>query len=408
MEQSWQRPRALVLGSDFKALGVIRSLGRHGIRSTVVDTLPRSAWFSRYVSKRIRWHGSLGDEAFLSFLLALSKQPELDGAVLYPMQDEIVELIARNSARLAPHYRLVTPPWAVVRWACDKRLTYRMAAELGIPFPRTWYPSCEEELRSLAITFPAIIKPATSVRLQYALRLKALPANNDEELLAQYRLARDIMAADEVLIQEMIPGNGEHQYSLGAYCEHGTVLRSMTARRRRQYPIDYGLSSCFVEAVEIPPIVPLAEKLLRFMGVSGMVEVEFKYDERVQQYKLLDINLRPWGWHTLCIACGLDFPYMQYCAAAALDPGPLPAVPRYGTHWVRLLTDIPAGWQEMRAGMTTPGAYLRSLMGRTTFSVFDLRDPLPAPGDLLIALSRVMHRSKDIQRSKHSSSHTSQ
>src|SRR5947209_1045321 len=45
-------PGVIVLGSDFKALGVVRSLGRRGIPSVIIDTLPRSAWFSRYVTKR--------------------------------------------------------------------------------------------------------------------------------------------------------------------------------------------------------------------------------------------------------------------------------------------------------------------------------------------------------------------
>ena len=132
----------------------------------------------------------------------------------------------------------------------------------------------------------------------------------------------------------------------------------------------------------------LAEKLLLHMRVSGMVEVEFKYDQRDQQYKLLDINVRPWGWHTLCIACGLDFPYMQYCAVTGQEAVPLPTSPRYGQHWVRLVTDLLAGWQEIQAGITTPYAYLKSLRGKTAFSVFDWRDPLPALGDLLIASSR--------------------
>ena len=128
------------------------------------------------------------------------------------------------------------------------------------------------------------------------------------------------------------------------------------------------------------------------MKVSGMVEVEFKYDQRDQQYKLLDINVRPWGWHTLCIACGLDFPYMQYCAAIGQEQTSPPATPRYEYHWVRMLTDLPAGLQEIRAGITTPYIYLKSLYGKTAFSVLDWRDPLPALGDFLTACSRGMQQ----------------
>lgn len=384
-------PGAVVLGSDFKALGVVRSLGRRGIPSIVIDTQPRSAWFSRFVVRRLRWHGSMDDPAFLQYLLSKGKEYHLERWLLFPMQDEVVEFVARHLQPLSVLYQPVTQSWDVVQWACDKRQTYRMAEQLAIPYPKTWYPADEEDLRIAGITFPAIIKPAVSVHLQYATRLKALPAQNYQELLDQYRLATTIISPDEVMVQEVIPGDGRTQYSVATYCKDGDVILEMTARRTRQYPIDYGLGSSFVEAMEVPTIPELARKLLNFMRVTGMVEVEFKHDLRDGEYKLLDINLRPWGWHTLCIACGLDFPIIQY--NDVLGQAPPTIVPRYGYHWVRLLTDIPAGLQELHANINTPIAYLRSLTGKTIFSVFDWHDPVPALGDIASAFSRFVQSS---------------
>jgi len=306
------------------------------------------------------------------------------------MQDEVVQLIACNTARLSQIYRLVTQDTSVIRWANDKRLTYRMAEEVGVPYPKTAYVTHEYELARLDIPFPAIIKPAISVHFQYARRLKALPARTEEELLKQYESAVACIPPDEAMIQEVIPGNGGVQYSIATFCEDGNIKKWMTARRKRQYPIDYGLGSSFLEAVNVPDLLPLAEKLLRYMHVSGMVEVEFKYDERDQQYKLLDINVRPWGWHTLCIACGLDFPYMQYCWALGHTLPEPPDSIDYSYRWVRTITDIPAGMQEIRKGITSPLAYLQSLRGKTAFSVLDWHDPLPAFGDVYVVASRVI------------------
>jgi predicted ATP-grasp superfamily ATP-dependent carboligase len=357
----------------------------------VVDHLPRSAWFSRYVVKRLRWHGQMDDPDFVSFLLHMGKQHHLERWVLFPMQDEAVQLVACNAQQLARIYTLVTQEWDIVQWANDKRMTYRMARETGVPFPQTFYPAGEDDLVEMAIAFPAIIKPAISTRMQYSLHLKALSVQSRQELVAQYRRALAVIRPDEVMVQEIIPGAGRSQYSCAAYCKEGRMLASMTARRTRQYPIDYGLGSSFVEAVPVPALLEATQRLLDYMQVTGMVEVEYKFDERDQCYKLLDINLRPWGWHTLCVACGLDFPYMQYCDALGIDHGPI-LTPHYDHHWVRLLTDIPAGLQEMRAGLSTPQRYVRSLLGKTEFSVLDWRDPLPALGDFMVALSRVLKK----------------
>jgi D-aspartate ligase len=379
---------AILLGSDFKALGVVRSLGQRGIPCIVIDHIPRAAWFSRYVVKRFHWDGQMDDDEFVSFLLSIGKRYHLEEWVLFPTQDEVVQLVSRNVSLLSQVYRLVTQEWSVIQWANDKRFTYRMAQEVGVPCPGTHYPANEDELAALDVMFPVIIKPAMSIKFQYATRLKALPAGSREELIEQYRTVVKTIAADEVMVQEIIPGDGRTQFSVAVFCEEGRILTGMTARRTRQYPIDYGLGSSFVEAVPVPELFELAEKLLLHMRVSGMVEVEFKHDQRDQHYKLLDINVRPWGWHTLCIACGLDFPYMQYCAVVEQVPISLSANPRYGVHWVRMLTDLPAGLQEIRAGITTPYAYLKSLRGKTAFSVLNWRDPVPALGDFLVAGSR--------------------
>ncbi|QBD83255.1 ATP-grasp domain-containing protein [Ktedonosporobacter rubrisoli] len=369
---------AVVIGSDFRALGVVRSLGRRGIPCIVIDNVQRAAWFSRYAVKRYKWHGPMDNTHFVNYLLHVGKEQRLENWLLFPTTDDVVELVAHNRQQLALVYRLITPSWEVVRWANDKRLTYRMAQELGIAYPETWYASGERDLRAGQISFPAIIKPARSVHFHRSMHLKAFPVNNYEELSAQYSRAAKIICPDELMIQQMIPGDGNTQFSVGVFCKEGNVLFWMSARRTRQYPIDYGLNSSFVEAVELPELLEPVKNLMQYMHFSGIAEIEFKYDSRDQQYKLLDINVRAWGWHTLCRICGLDFPYIQYCDALGLELEA--STPRYHHHWVRLLTDIPAGWQEIRAGITTPSDYLRSLIGPTAFSVFAWEDPLPALG----------------------------
>jgi predicted ATP-grasp superfamily ATP-dependent carboligase len=381
------QPGALLLGSDFKALGVARSLGRHGVPIAVVDTLPRSAWFSRYVDRRFKWTDAMRSGAFVHFLLDLAQRASLKGWVLWPAQDDALELVARNATLLSASYRLITQPWEVLRMAHDKRCLHQAADEAGVAHPRTWHPADERALEEMPLQFPVILKPRVSVDLQNTFGRKAIPAANLAELDERYWLATRVVPADDLMVQEIVPS--EAQYSVGAFAENGRVLMAMTARRTRQFPIDYGLSSSFVEAVDMPELIEPARRVLERLGTTGMVEVEFIVDRRDGQPKLLDVNPRPWGWHSLCAACGLDFPLIQYDHTLGR---PVPhLMPRYGPRWIRLLTDVPAGLQGIRAGVLTPGAYLRSVAaGQTVESVFEWRDPLPAVGDLAVAAVRVM------------------
>lgn len=377
-------PGVVILGSDFKALGVVRSLARLEVPLALVDNMPRSAWFSRFVTGRYRWHGPMYGEDFVDFLLGLASRMEMQGWVLLPAQDEVLELTARHHDVLGAAYRLVTPDWRTLQWAHNKRLLHEAADDAAVEYPRTWYPSDESELAHVAISSPVIIKPASSIQLQYTIGRKALPARDHEELLERYRFAAKIVAPDLIMVQEII--DAAAQYSVAAFCLDGRVISAMTARRTRQYPIDYGLSSSFVESMEVPGLIEPARRILGRLGVSGMVEVEFIQDRRDGKPKLVDVNPRPWGWHSLCIACGLDFPRMQYEYALGRTVSHVEA--RYGRRWIRVLTDVPAGLQSIRAGVLSPGDYLASLRGATVFSVFDLRDPLPAAGDLATVLLR--------------------
>jgi predicted ATP-grasp superfamily ATP-dependent carboligase len=179
-----------------------------------------------------------------------------------------------------------------------------------------------------------------------------------------------------IMVQELIPGGGEAQFSFAALCADGVPLASLVARRTRQYPVDFGHSSSFVETVEEPSIEEPARRLLAALAYTGLVEIEFKHDRRTGVHKLLDINPRVWTWHTLGGRSGVDFPYLAWRLAQR------EAVPnvrgRAGARWVRLATDIPAAVGEIRRRRLSLRDYARSLSGPLEPALFAWDDPLPA------------------------------
>lgn len=394
---SGRRPGALILGSDFRALAAVRSLGRRGIPSFIVCNDPRSAWFSRYAIGRERWNGKLHGDEFRAHLVDLADRRGLRGWVLLALQDETVETVAEGAGILGEVYRLTTPAWDVARQALDKHLMNEVADRVGIAYPRTWYPGGPQDLTWLNVTYPVLVKPTMSTWLQHSLRRKALWAHDFAELRSSYRTLAALVPPEEIVVQEAIPGDGHTQVSAAVFCRDGEILGGMTARRTRQFPIDLGLSSCYVEAMPVPGLLELAGKLVEELGLSGAAEVEFKQDERDGRYKLLDINVRLWGWHGLCVPCGLDFTHLLYQQAMGQEARP--AAPVYGWRWRRMVTDLPAALHELRAGITTPWAYMASFArGRTVPSVFAADDPLPGFADVAVAVRRASRRTLEGRR----------
>jgi predicted ATP-grasp superfamily ATP-dependent carboligase len=366
---------ALVIGGNYRGLGVVRSLGRRGIPVWVLTDEHLIAATSRYARRSVPWP-ALGEAGQVGYLLDLGARRRLDGWAIFPTGDEDAALLARNHAALAERFLLTTPPWKVLRWAYDKRLTYRLAAELGVAYPWTRHPCGREEAAALDCAYPVILKPAFKESVNSFTRDKAWLAEGREALLARYDEACGLAPPDVIMVQELIPGGGEAQFSYAALCVDGRPRASLTARRTRQHPVDFGRSSSYVETVDLPDIEEPSRRLLAAMRYTGLVEVEFKYDSRDGRYKLLDINPRVWGWHSLGRRAGVDFPYLLW---QALRDGPAPEVrARPGVRWVRAVTDLPAVAHEIWRGRMSLRDYFRSLRGPLECAIFALDDPLPA------------------------------
>jgi D-aspartate ligase len=368
---------AVVTGASYRALAVVRSLGRRGVPVRVVRSDEHAvASASRYAGPRLQWPAEGDDDERVAFLIELSDRDSLDGWVLIPTHDEEAALIARNHDALGRCFRLTTPPWEVLRAAYDKRRTHELAARLGLAQPWTIFPAGPQDLERADGRFPVVIKPAYK---EHANRLtvdKAWRADEPVALRQRYAEACDLVDPSILMVQELVPGDGAAQLSFAALCANGEVLASLTARRLRQFPMDFGRASSHVETIEDPALELDARRLVAAMRFTGLVEAEFKRDERTGENRLLDVNPRPWGWQSLCGRAGVDFPYLLWRMASGKPVPPVRAKP--GVRWVRMTTDLLAVAGEVRAGRLSARAYLRSLRRPLEFAVFAADDPLPS------------------------------
>ena len=366
---------AVVIGGDYQGLGIARSLGRYGIPVCVIDDETSIARASRFVRNAIRVRDLRTEAALIDALAQARAKLRLPGWVLYPTREETVASIAANRDALRQYFRVPTPELAVTRLAWDKREVYRLARCLSIPVPRTWFPSCEADLAAIDVDGPVVVKPAIKEHFFYATHVKAWRADTAAELAVAFRRAAGIVPAGEVIVQEMIPGDGQQQYAYCAFFRAGRPVASMTVRRRRQHPHDFGRASTYVETISMPELAEPSCRFLAAIGYYGLVELEYKRDPRDGVCKLLDVNARTWGYHSLGQSAGVDFPYLLFRDQIGAPVEEAHA--RAGVRWIRLSTDVPNALRDIRAGRLRSRDYLRSLRGVDTEAVFSLRDPVP-------------------------------
>jgi D-aspartate ligase len=373
---------AVVIGGDHPGLGVARSLGRRGIPVYVIDDQFCISQFSRYVNRVVRVQDLRDEDRTVESVLEVGKRFGLQGWVLFPTRDETVAAFYRHRERLAQFFRVTTPEWETTRWAWDKVNSYECAEHLGIPVPRTYIPRNENELETLNNRLPLAIKPAIKENFFYATGAKAWRADTPGQLKHLYRKAAKQIRPEEIMLQEIIPGDGRHQYSYCAFFRDGRSHGTLIARRLRQHPREFGRAATYVETIEHAEVAALAERFLRAINYYGLVEIEFKQDPRDGQLKLLDVNARTWGFHSIGAVTGVDFPYMLY--ADQMGEPIASSSARAGVGWLRLITDLSTVVSGMASGDFGFGSYWDSLKRTGTESVFCGEDVLPSLAEFLM------------------------
>jgi D-aspartate ligase len=376
----------LVVGGALGSLALVRDLGRNGVPVAVLADDHPLPGLSRYTKKRLTWPGPLMLDA-ASELLRLGRRHALEGWLVVPGADADVRLIAREKARLSPFFRVESPGWDSLELLCDKARLYERAQSLGLKIPRTYRAASLDTLSELDCRFPVVIKPAMRLSKNRLTMAKAWRADDRDTLRRLYAAALREMGQDAVVVQELIEGGGEAQFSYAAYWRDGRPVTELTARRTRQFPLDFGHSSTFVETCEVPELAPIAHALLAPLGFSGLVEIEFKRDRRDGGFAILDVNPRPWSWFGLCSAAGVDL------AADMLGIKDRGAVsqPRAAS-WLNVNRDLAAALHAMIRGDIRISDYLRSFRHPVAMSSFAIDDPLPGLVEAPIALSRLIRR----------------
>lgn len=390
------RPRgAVILAGSHGAIALARTLARQGLDVWFLTNFTPLPRFSNAVAHSRTWPGA-EDPSAPDFLEQLAQSEGLAGYLLIPAADSDVQMAAQHRDRLSRHFTVLLPDWQALQWACDKGLASRRATELGLAVPQVYDIAGPADAEAADLSYPVVLKPAMRIALNRFTRAKVWRADDRDTFLRLYREAAALVGPEGIVVQELVPGGGECQFSYAGLWWHGEPVTCFTARRTRQFPVDFSYTSTFVETVEEPDVVAAAEAFLRSIGHHGLVEIEFKRDPRTGALKLLDVNPRPWSWFGLAQAAGVDFGAAITALCSGRSAPPMQARP--GVGWMFFLRDLVVAAQLAGRGELDVGQWLASLGRTRTFASLSLRDPLPGLVELPLTLVRVVARSLPSRR----------
>jgi D-aspartate ligase len=390
MERGNSEPvRVVLLGGAYGTLALARSLKRAGAEVWLVAEETRCASFSNAVRKVVPWVGPNHPRAIDAFE-DVARANSLIGSILVPGADPEVRFVAEAHGRLSSLFRVLTSPWEDLRWACDKSLAYRRAGELGLGFPRVYEPAQFEQRVPAGLRFPLVLKPSMRVETNRFTSDRGWRVDDWSQFRERYQSACELVGAEHVIAQQLIPGGGEHQLSYAGLWNEGAPVIGLTARRLRQHPVEFGNTSTYVVSAQLPEVTAAAETFLRSIRHHGLVEIEFKRDPGDGVLKLLDVNPRPWNWMALAAAAGVDFGRAIVAVASGEQVASSDARP--GVGWIFAARDLVAAAQSGRLRPRALPGYAATWPRVRSCACFSWTDPLPGIVDLPATFGRMLLR----------------
>jgi len=356
------------------ALGIARSAGRLGIPVHRVALERRSpAAFSRYSRGWRSIPSSATTDQVLQTLREL--QRDVGRAILIPVDDAGSVFVEEHLGALEHDFLLPRQPAGLAQALSSKREMYELCRAHDIPTPLSVFPESEQEVLEHAdvASFPTVAKcinagdaPPSAPRV--------VIAENREQLLEAYRLMQS-PGGQNVMLQEYIPGTPETVWMFNGYFDDRSDCKvGFTGKKIRQSPPYTGATTLGV-CLANPTVRETTVRFMKAVGYRGILDIGYRFDQRDNQYKLLDVNPRIGGTFRLFVGPdGMDVLRALYLDLTGQD---VPATSHpTGRRWIVEPLDLASSLTYLRRGDLTLGAWAGSFRGvreAAWFAADDLR-----------------------------------
>jgi predicted ATP-grasp superfamily ATP-dependent carboligase len=315
------RPAAVVpaIGTQSSVVAV-RSLARAGVAPILATDGQRSpALSSKHCEEVVDVPAPTESmSGYADALVALAARDDV--TTVLPLREADAYALASRRESLSDHLDPVWPGFDTLRSAQDRRTLLSVAADLGVPTPRTRlltdWPDDDG---------PLVVKPRYTIVVDEDGQGSREP---DVRLLDAGERPPVESVVDEMghvpVTQEFVPTDGE--FGFFALMDRGESVATFQHRRIRSFTYSGG-ASVYRGAFARDELREHGTALLSALDWHGPAMVEFRRDARDGSFRLMEINPRFWGSLALPVHAGVDFP--RHYAALAAGRRPEGGTPEY-------------------------------------------------------------------------------
>ena len=238
------------------------------------------------------------DEYFLFTVKKFCRRFAEKKVILVGCGDSYVALISKHKKELPENTVAAYIDFELMDTLQQKERFYALCDQYGIDHPETHVFKCGDSTDvDLPWQYPVVLKPSDCIGYwehPFEGQEKVYIIASKEELTETLEKIYGAGYPDDMIIQDMIPGNDEYMRVLTAYSDHNGQVKMMCLGHvllEEHTPLGKGNHAVIITEYE-EELMMQAKKLLEALHYVGFANFDIKYDRRDGKFKFFEINTR--------------------------------------------------------------------------------------------------------------------
>lgn len=301
----------VIFGGYVNGYSIVRTFyDTYKIKSIVCDYKKRITCYSSFCTHKIVSDPKSNEASFLKEIkkIGIELQKKNFTPVIIATNDEWLIPLSMHRHELEDIFIYSFSEWDTIEKLTIKENLYKYCDELDIKYPKTAVITKGDFEEELEMKAPLLIKPSEVVK--YIELFPGEKRNNifnnviEVKKFAEEKFSKGY--SGKFILQEYIPGGIENLYTITTYSDRiGRLKGASIGHKLTQNPPEAGtITSGMIKYDEKLPIK--AKKILEHCKYHGITNIEFKFDSRDNEYKMIEINPRPGMWNYSAYLSGLN------------------------------------------------------------------------------------------------------
>ncbi|MGX7196572.1 carboxylate--amine ligase [Enterococcus olivae] len=295
----------ILLGSDMNVYGMARAF--HEAYGICCDAYASQQLAPTKYSKIVRVQlveNFQNEIIFINTLKQLKETIYTDASKTYlliPCGDVYVKLVSKFKAELENDYTFNCNNLKLFNTLSDKATFYEICEQYGLPYPKTQIVSMNkidiEEIINSLDSYPVVLKPANSIlwlSTKFEGKKKAFIIKTKQELHSILQKIKYSNYSEKMIIQDYIIGDDSYMRVVNIYVDKGGRVQLISmGQPLLEDPSPEAIGNYMAILPDYDEALFLQIKqFLTSIHYKGFPNLDLKYDEKENNFKVFEINLR--------------------------------------------------------------------------------------------------------------------